>query len=293
MATFGTLFGMLEVMTQKLMTIAPVLLAWPLAFGQNDFEEHLVPLPIQELETESRLRTLEHGSFKAGEKLTYILHYGFMNAGEATLELKETEREVHGRKILHAVGKGRTLGAFNWFFKVEDRYETYMDQQGVFPYLFIRRVDEGGYKISQDYTFNQPRQQVTTEEKETFDVPPHVQDMLSSFYFARTMDFSQTKVGDTFTFDCFLDEEIFPLRMKYLGKETIKVRKGKFRCMKFVPVVQEGRIFKSNEDLEVWITDDGNKIPILAKANIAVGSIKMELTKYEGLSHPIAKVSKK
>lgn len=279
-------------MTQKFMTIAPVLLAWPLAFGQNEFEENLVPLPIQEVETESILRTVEHGSFNAGEKLTYVLHYGFVNAGEATLELKETDREVNGRKMLHAVGKGKTLGAFNWFYKVEDRYETYMDEQGVFPYLFIRRVNEGGYKISQDYTFNQARQKVVTEKEKTFEVSPHIQDMLSSFYFARSLDFSEAKKGDTYTFDCFLDEETFPLRMKYLGKETIKLRKGKFRCMKFVPVVQEGRVFKSNEDLEVWITDDGNKIPVLAKANIAVGSIKMELTKYEGLAHPIAKVKK-
>ncbi len=144
-------------MTQKFMTIAPVLLCWPLAFGQTAFEENFVPLPIKEVETESNLRSIDHEAFKVGEKLTYLFHYGFLNAGEAVIELKETERKIRGRKMLHAVGTGRTLGAFEWFYKVNDRYETYFDEEGVFPWLFIRRVNEGGFIINQDYTYSNPQ----------------------------------------------------------------------------------------------------------------------------------------
>lgn len=235
------------------------------------------------------LRSLDHAAFAPGEKLIYVLHYGWLNAGVATLELQEASQDIGGRKVLQAVGKGESTGAFSAFYKVNDRYETYFDREGVFPYIFIRRVNEGGYSFSQDYVFMQRRHQVTTQEKKTFDVPAHVQDMLSAFYYARTLDLSHAKPGQEFVIPCFLDNELWPLRMRFVGRETIKLRNGKYRSLKFQPVVQEGRIFKANEDLNVWITDDPNHIPLLAQAKVLVGSIKMELSSYAGLAHPIAK----
>lgn len=236
-----------------------------------------------------QLRDLHQTAFKPGEKLTYVVHYGWVNAGEAVVELKASDRDVLGRDVWVATGKGRSLGAFNTIFKVDDHYETHFDAKGVVPYAFIRRVSEGGYNFSQDYVYNPYKGEVTTQKKETHKVPNSVQDMLSAFYFARTMDFANAKEGDEFTIDCFLDDELWPLRMRYMGKETVKLRNGKYRCLRFQPVVQEGRIFKGNDDLNVWITDDGNRIPVLAQAKVLVGSIKLELTAHEGLSHPLAK----
>lgn len=235
------------------------------------------------------LRTVDHNAFKPGEKLTYVVHYGWINAGEAVVELKESDRDIQGRKVWHAVGTGRSLGAFNSFYKVEDHYETYFDAQGVFPWVFIRSVSEGGYEFSQNYLYTQNRREVKTQEDKTYKVPGSVQDMLSAFYYARTINYSTANVGDVYTIDTFMDGELWPLRMQYMGKETIKLRNGKYRCLKFQPVVQEGRIFEGNDDLNVWITDDGNHIPVLAQAKVLVGSIKMELSSYEGLVHPIAK----
>ncbi len=238
---------------------------------------------------EVSLRRLQHNAFQVGEKLTYVVHYGALDAGEAVIELQESDITMQGRKLLHAKGVGRSLGAFSWFFKVDDRYDTYFDRDGVFPWLFQRSVSEGGYEFTQDYTYLQNKRQVKTQKEVTHDVPPHVQDMLSAFYFARTIDFGSAQPGQEYTIDCFFDDEVWPLRMRFSGRETIKLRNGKYRCLKFQPIVQEGRIFETNEDLNVWITDDGNHIPVLAQAKVLVGSIKMELHKYEGLVHPIAK----
>ena len=127
------------------------------------------------------------------------------------------------------------------------------------------------------------------EDDEIYDVPHGIQDMLSAFYYARTIDFTNAKKGDVFEFESFVDEEIYPLRIKYAGDKTIKVEEGKFECMVFHPVVQEGRIFEEDDDLTVYITKDENKIPVLAKAKILVGSIRMELTGYENLKNPVAK----
>jgi hypothetical protein len=234
-------------------------------------------------------RKVKNESFKAGEKLTYKVHYGMIDAGYATLEVKKTEKKINGRELLHVVGKGKSISAFDLFFKVRDRYESYLDQDGMFPWIFIRRVYEGGIEIKQDYTFYQHKNKVATG-KVKMDVPANVQDMLSAFYYARTIDFSNAKIDQVFEMSCVVDGETWPLKIKYKGEEEVKIRKGKFKCLKFAPVLQEGRIWKNEEDLSVWITNDKNKIPLLAKTKILVGSIKMELSDYEGLIAPIAKI---
>jgi hypothetical protein len=231
-------------------------------------------------------------AFKTGELLTYRLHYGAIDAGIATLEVTQEEREFGGRPTYHVVGIGKSIGAFDWFFKVRDRYESYIDREALLPMAFIRRVDEGGYKINQNYVYNHHTNQVISEGK-TYDVPKDtrdLQDMISSFYFARCIDFSNAKAGSIYTVNSFVDEELYPMKIKYVGKETISTSLGKFRCMKFRPVIQKGRIFKDEEDLNVWISDDDNKIPIRAQANLLLGSVKMDLKDYKGLANPIAKI---
>ncbi len=233
-------------------------------------------------------------AFKKGEVLTYRLHYGAIDAGTATLEVTQEEKEFGGRPTYHVVGLGKSTGAFDWFFKVRDRYESYIDQEALVPMAFIRRVDEGGYKINQNYVYNHYKKQVISEGK-AYEVPKDIhdiQDMISAFYYARCIDFSTAKAGNIYTVNSFVDGEIFPLKIKYIGKETISTSLGKFKCIKFRPVIQKGRIFKDEEDLNVWISDDANRIPIRAQANILVGSVKMDLKDYKGLANPIAKVEK-
>lgn len=230
-------------------------------------------------------------AFKEGEVLTYRLHYGALNAGVAVLEVKPNLIDVSGRKVYHIVGSGYTVGSTDWFFKVRDRYETYMDKDALVPWLFVRRVDEGGYKFNQDYVFNHYTKKVDIGNGEKFDVPVGVQDMVSAFYSARNLDLSNAKEGDIFSLNCFLDKELWPLKIKYVGKEVIETDIGKFRALKFRPIVQKGRVFKKEEDLNVWISDDKNHIPLRAQAKILVGSIKMDITGAKNLTNEAAKVN--
>jgi hypothetical protein len=229
-------------------------------------------------------------AFKAGEVLTYRMHYGMMNAGVAVLEVKPDIIEVSGRKVYHIVGSGYTIGSTDWFFKVRDRYETYLDKDAMLPWLFVRRVDEGGYKFSQDYAFNHYTKKVDIGNNEKFDVPVGVQDMVSAFYSARNLDLSNAKPGDLFSITCFVDKEIWPLKIKFIGKETIDTDLGKYRCLKFRPIVQKGRVFKKEEDLNVWISDDDNHLPMRVKADVLIGSIKMDITSAKNLANPTSKV---
>lgn len=238
----------------------------------------------------AQLRSIPNNAFKKGEVITYRVHYGFIDAGTARLEVMDEEKKYGDRDAYHIVGTGKSRGAFDWFFKVRDRYETFIDADAIVPWVFLRRVDEGGYKINQNYVFN-PFQQKVIADGKPFDTPANVQDMLSSFYYSRCIDYSKAKAGDIFTIPSFVDNEIFEMKIKYIGRETIETDLGTFKCLKFRPVVQKGRVFKKEEDLNVWITDDDNHIPIRAQAEILVGSIKMDLESYSGLASPISKIS--
>ena len=226
-------------------------------------------------------------AFQVGEVLRYRVTYGFMDAGEAIMEVKSTTRKGGNRPLYHVVGTGRTLGGFNSFYKVNDVYESYIDKQSIMPWYFKRDVNEGGFKINQEYTFKQDQNKVHNG-KTYFDTPMGIQDMVSSFYNARTIDYRGLKPGRVYSFKCFMDDEIFTLKIKYVGDEIVRVRKGKFNCHKFVPVVQTGRYFKSEDDVQFWVTADANKIPLLVRAKIPVGTVKMHLVEWDGLKNELS-----
>ncbi|NEN24574.1 DUF3108 domain-containing protein [Cryomorpha ignava] len=270
----------------KIFLISILLISTFAAFGQKTPQvASLDTLPVIEL------ATVQNEAFTAGEYLKFVLHYGIIDAGEAELTVNHAGKKYMGRSAYHIVGTGKTLGAFNWFFKVRDRYETFLDAQGIFPWQFVRDIREGGYEKKQEYAFYQHKAAVKTNKGKTYKIPPFSQDMLSSFYYARTFDFSNAQYGQVYTIPTFVDDEEYPLQIKFIGREEVKVRSGTYKCLKFVPVVQEGRIFKEEEDMTVWITDDKNKILILAQAKVLVGSIKMELVDYKNLANPISIVS--
>jgi hypothetical protein len=233
----------------------------------------------------TEFRTVKNESFKRGEEIKFRIHYGVIDAGEAVISVTDENKILNNRSTLHVVGVGTSKGAFDWFFKVRDRYESFIDEEALCPVVFIRKVDEGGYKFSQNQAYG--KDQVSSNGK-LFQIPDYTQDMLSAYYFARTMDLSNAKEGDVFAVNSFIDNEVWPLKIKYVGKETITTDVGKVRCLKFRPIVQKGRVFKKEEDLNVWISDDKNHIPIRAQANVLVGSVKMDIISYTNLANPLS-----
>merc|ERR1711907_352596 len=153
---------------------------------------------------------VRNNSFKTGEKLTYRVTYGFVDAGEATIEVKSTSKKGQGRELQHVVATGKTLGSFNSFYKVHDVYESYIDKKSMMPWYFVRNVDEGGYKINQNYTFKHHVKKVNNGSKD-FNISMGMQDMISSFYKARTLNMKGMTPGKVFSFKCFMDDEICDL----------------------------------------------------------------------------------
>ncbi len=224
-------------------------------------------------------------AFGVGEYLRYRVHYGILDAGYAELRVPK-KMELNGHEVFQVVGTGWSAGMFNWFFKVEDRYESFMTTEDRLPVFFKRRVNEGDYHLSRDITFDREKNLAYTDDQ-TFEVPENVHDLLSSFYYARTYDLSGIKPGDSFDIEVFLDHEVFKMRLKYLGKETIKSDLGKFDCLKFRPQVQVGSVFSDEEGLTLWVTDDDNHVPVRAQADVLVGSIRMDLIEARNTISPL------
>jgi hypothetical protein len=234
----------------------------------------------------------KRAAFKSGERLQYKMSYsGFLRAGTAVLEVEETV--LNGKKMFHTTGSGWTIGMIKWFFKVEDVYESYFDKDTIKPYVFKRKIDEGGYKkhriTSFDYNSKKAYIQDFIEQKDTSVSFVNIQDMLSSFYYLRNQDVKELKKGDEIAIDMFLDSQVYPFKLRFLGKEIIKTKFGKVKSLVFIPLVQSGRIFKAQESVTIWITDDANKIPIKMQADLTVGSLRAELEAYRGLANDFKK----
>ncbi|SDE71197.1 DUF3108 domain-containing protein [Cellulophaga baltica] len=228
--------------------------------------------------------------FKSGEWLKFRIHYGIFNASSATLHL--TNDYVDGKSVYKVRGEGKTTGAARVFYKVDDVYESYFDKEDGRPYKFVRKIDEGGYTkdIEINFDYNKKKAELNdkkNEKKENFTITNKVQDLISAFYYIRkNYDFNDLTEGEFIKLDMLYDDDgVYQFKLKYVGIDTLKTKYGKVACLKFRPYVQSGRVFKEEESLSLWVSNDDNKIPIRIKADIAVGSIKADLDGYNGLNN--------
>ncbi len=233
--------------------------------------------------------TVRNTAFSIGEQVYYKVSYNWnslwLNAGEVSF--KVNEGFFNNKPCYHMVGYGSTYKSYDMFYKVRDTYESYIDMQTLKPLRFIRNVNEGGYTINQNVVFRHSEKEAVST-KGTFMIPDCVQDVLSAIYFARNIDFSKYRKNDTIPVTLFLDDVLYPVYIRYLGKEIVTTRNGKYNCIKFSPLLIEGTIFKGGEEMKVWVTDDNNKIPVRVESPIIVGSVYAELYKYSGLRNPVS-----
>jgi Protein of unknown function (DUF3108) len=232
---------------------------------------------------------IKNFAFQDGENISFVVYYSvigvYINAGSATFTT--SIEKLNGKSVYHVTGLGSSNPSYDWIFKVRDRYESYFDTATLQPYKFIRNVDEGGYKTYEDVTFNQKNNTAITT-KGVFTVPNCIQDVLSSIYYARNINFDKYKAEDKIPFDMFLDNEVYHLYIKYLGKETVKTKYGKFRAIKFKPLLIKGTIFEGGEKMTVWVSDDPNHIPLRIESPISVGSVKVDMMQYKNLRYPLS-----
>lgn len=238
---------------------------------------------FQNIAAQKEFRKLDNNAFAVGEKLVFDVKYGFITAGVAIMEIPKRTK-IAKRNALHITFNVNSVSSFDPFFKVRDRYETYLDEESLFPWRFEQHIREGSY--SRDFSaFFDHRKNIAMTSKGKYEIPDNVNDIVSAFYLARTFDYSNMEVGDGFDLENFYKDKVYPLKVVFRGKETVKVEAGTFDCIMVEPLVLEGGLFKSEGSIIIWLTDDKVKMPVKVKTKVVIGSIDAELTSFEGISN--------
>ncbi|MBI5476520.1 MAG: DUF3108 domain-containing protein [Ignavibacteriales bacterium] len=230
------------------------------------------------------VRQISNKAFGNGEFFRFDVNYGFVTAGEAILSVRDT---VYNNRLCKLVEFNlNSKPFFDAFYKVRDRYITIIDAAGLFPWRFEQHIREGGF--SRDFTadFDQVNH-IAQTSKGNYHIPAYVQDIMSAFYYTRTLDFSHFRPGEKLHLQNFYKDSTYELDVKYKGFQTIDVEAGKFNCIIVEPLAREGGLFKSEGKLHVWLSNDERKIPVLVSAKILIGKVEAELIEYRGLAGPL------
>jgi Protein of unknown function (DUF3108) len=249
-------------------------------------------------ETPSELaecRPVDNATFQSGEELVYKIYYNlnfvWIPAGEVNFKITDEGSQYH------LAASGRTYGSYEWFYKVRDNYDTYVDKNTMLPTLSVRDVSEGNYRLYDKVSYDQKNKKATYErgrDKNTIDkrgllnINDCIHDVLSIVYYSRTMNYDNAKAGQEFPVKVLLDEEVLPLNYKFLGKEDKKIRdQGKWSTIKLTPKVVSGHVFKEGTEMKIWASNDANKIPLMIESPVSVGSVKVVLKSWKGLKYPV------
>lgn len=251
----------------------------------------LLFIGIPLLSFSQEMRTVENDAFQPGEYLKYRVYYdswltSWLTAGYGAMTVENSPEKFNGREAYHVVVTGQSTKFFNLFMKIDDRFESFIDKQAFLPWKFIRRTHEGSYVKHDDVFFDYEKMTVTSRQMER-DIPEGLQDMVSAFYYMRTFDFDTASAGDEYSIRFYLDDSLYNSRIIFLGRENVKTDAGVFPCLKFKPQVAIGEVFTEQYPMVIWITDDKNKIPVIGKSAVYVGSVTMELVEYSGLRYPL------
>lgn len=270
-----------------LFTVLPLLLAATLtAFG-----------PASEA-----TRSVANTSFERGEVLQYKVHYGLINAAEATIEVDNEVHRINERPCYKATVTGRTLGSFDFFLRIRDTWRSYIDTTSILPQRFFRNIEENNYRKRETVDFDHLRDVADVEshkknkdqvKKGTFKVPNNVQDLVSGFYYLRTLNYDQRKIGEVIKVQGFFDEDVFNMDVIYKGREVVETKAGTIRTIRLVPKMPSNKLFKGENAISVYLSDDRNKIPVLIQAEMFVGAVKVDMFKYKGLRNRLNVVAQK
>jgi hypothetical protein len=235
-------------------------------------------------------RRVVNTSFGPGEHLEYRVHYGFLNAAEAIVDVSPTVYKVNERPCYRVNVDGRTVGAFDLVTRIRDTWRSYIDTSAILPQKFYSNLQENNYRKEENITFNHEANTVKAEERterDVFKVPDNVHDFISGYYFLRTFDFSRISNGQVIELPAFYDDTVYNMKVRYRGKDVIKTKFGKINVLKLNPVLPQNKLFKDEESIRIFVSDDANKVPVKVEVDLWVGSMVMDLKRNGGLKQQL------
>lgn len=230
-------------------------------------------------------------SYQPGEKVNYTIEYGVLTGGTASIEV--VEDTLFGTKVWHARMEARTTGITDALFRVLDIYESFIDPADELPLKSIRNIREGRYRKYNEVLFDHNTRAdsaiLTSDLTGIHITEQGIHDILSCFYYFRNHILPKKTLvqGEMITIMTWFTDELYPIRLRYMGTEHIRTKAGRLLCHKFNPVTEKGRLFSTEEGVSFWFSADKNYLPVKIRFDIFVGSFTVEMTDYHGLVHPL------
>ncbi len=246
-------------------------------------------LPAKQPEEE---KPREHKiTFGLGEEINYRIHYGFLNAAVARMVIEKDIHFVNGQPCMKIDVFGESVGMFDLFSNIRDNWGTYFDTANVRPARFYRVLQEGKYRKNEIVTFDHSKELAFTREfsfkqnrwkpVEQHKIPANVQDLISGYYYLRTFDFSNRKEGEIITIKAFFDKEMYDFKIRLVRREEVKTTIGRIRSIVLSPIMPENSLFDGENSIQIWISDDRNKVPLKIKANMFVGAVEVDIESFK------------
>lgn len=253
-----------------------------------------------------RTTSEEDLAFRSGERMDFILHYkwGSINTDVGTATVTLDSLTFNGQKAFRCTASGRTKKFFDVFFKVRENFTSWFTREGMRPLKFTRDTYEGGYEARNTYLYKWDAAEpyiaadVYTSKmgQKSMQLPltPCTYDLPALFFFARNMDIENVEPGKRYPMTFAIDEEIYNVYFILHGRETIKVKGlGTVNTIRFAAKLLEGEVFKGEEDMTIWVSDDENRLPVYFEAPLRVGVAAGRMSGYGGLKSPFTSLVKK
>ncbi|MGK7395873.1 MAG: DUF3108 domain-containing protein [Candidatus Cyclobacteriaceae bacterium M3_2C_046] len=232
-----------------------------------------------------------------GEQLEFKVNFGIFTVGRANMMVYPETYEIHNRPCYKVDVFGKTTGAVGWLAKVDDNWGAYVDTAALLPHITWRNIAEGKFRKNELVNFDHQADLVKAKvinnktgrykEPEIYDAPDNVRDLIGGFLYLRSLDFSRAKYQDTIQLHAFFEDTIYDFRIMYMGRERVKTKVGVINTVKLVPIMPDNKLFAGENSITLWLSDDKNKIPVKAEANMFIGRAGIEIINFDGLNHAV------
>ena len=235
-------------------------------------------------------RKINQHALKKGEKMEYRIHYGLINAAEGIMQIDEKIHWMNRRPCYKVDIYGNTTGFFDMMLRVRDNWGSYIDTSAIIPQRFYRFIQEGKYKKKEivDFLHQEDSAEVHRLDKQTgklkekvkFKVPANAQDIVSGYYYLRTLDLDTIANGQVFNVAGFFDDTLYNMQVKLIGRETLKTKIGEFKTVVISPIMPENSLFSGKNPIRAWLSDDRRKIPLKVRAELVIGALEIDIKDY-------------
>ena len=247
----------------------------------------------------SFLAQSQNNAIGSNEKLVFTASYNMSglltDLAQVTMETSEVKTSTS--TLLRLKGKARTYSKWDNFFKINDLYESYVHPNSLKPYLYKRDISEGGYYKFMQYNYNHKTNTVKSlkrkrrgngtywDENKNLNISSSTKDIIATLYHIRNLDIHKASIGNSDSFKVLMDNEEFKITLTLLGKETINTNIGRKECYKLAIAMNNNNLLKGSNDNLLWLTADGNKIPVYAKFKVPVGNGELKIQSANGLKN--------